>query len=57
MPACVRVEAWAVVGVLVPEDSGVTAMGAIVWLCMMDPGIQWVRLVWPSIESMSSGDQ
>jgi hypothetical protein len=42
MPACVRVEAWAAMGVLVPEDSGVKAMGAIVWLCMMDPGIQWV---------------
>jgi hypothetical protein len=33
IPACVRVEAWAATGVVVPDDSGVTAMGAIVCLC------------------------
>ena len=30
MPACVKVEADAVVGVVVPDDSGVIAAGAIV---------------------------
>jgi hypothetical protein len=30
IPACVRVEAWAAVGVLAPEPEGVMAIGAIV---------------------------
>ena len=35
IPAWVRVEAWAVVGVFAPEPEGVIAMGAMVLCCLV----------------------